>query len=43
MPGDARAPRAEMKAVLDAKTISRSRDFSDLLADRSQIRREIAA
>ena len=38
-----RAPRAEMKAALDAKTISRSRDFSDLLDDWSQIRREIAA
>ena len=36
-----RGPRAEMKAALDADTITRSRDFSDLLDDWSQIRREI--
>ena len=38
-----RAPRAEMKAALDAGTIARSRDFTDALDNWSQIRHEIAA
>jgi hypothetical protein len=37
-----RAPRAEMKAALESGTISRSRDFSDLLDDWSEVSREIA-
>jgi hypothetical protein len=37
-----RAPRAEMKAALDAGTITRSRDFTDALDNWSQIRHELA-